>query len=77
MPLNERKIVKIILEKCNEIEERCPGYREELEEVVADIVFAEREHRIKGTYIQKHISERCDTAGRFLLERGKKEEERE
>ena len=52
MPLNERKIIGIIMEECKTIENRCQGYREELIETVADIISAERQHRVHGTNIQ-------------------------
>jgi len=69
MPLNERKIISIILEECETIEERCEGYREELVDVVTDIITTERQHRVQGTNIQQRVNDKCNTAGRFLLER--------
>lgn len=69
MPLYDRTIVKIILEECASIEERCKGYRKELEEVVAEIVSAEHQHRVQGTNIQQKISDKCNAAGRFLAEK--------
>lgn len=69
MPLNERKIIGIILDECKTIEERCDGYREELVEAITDIITAERQHRLQGTNIQKQINDKCNTVGRFLAER--------
>lgn len=69
MPLNERKIINIILEECKTVEERCEGYREELIEVITDIITTERQHRVQGTNIQQRINDKCNTAGRFLAER--------
>ena len=66
MPLNERKIVSIILEQCVGIEERCEGYKDEIIEVITDIVEYERGHRVSATHIQKKINERCNAAARFL-----------
>lgn len=68
MPLNERKIITIILDECSEIEERCEGYRKELVDVVTDIITAERQHRVQGTNIQQKVNDKCNTAGRFLAE---------
>lgn len=68
MPLNEKKIISIILDECEDLEERCDGYREELIEVVTDIITAERQHRIQGTNIQQKINDKCNAAGRFLAE---------
>lgn len=68
MPLNERKIISIIIEECKTIEERCNGYREELIETVAEIINAERQHRVQGTNIQQRINDKCNATGRFLAE---------
>jgi len=69
MPLNERKIISIILRQCQEIEEKCPGYREELIDTITDILEAERGHRVQGTNIQQRINDKCNTAGRFLAQK--------
>lgn len=68
MPLNERKIIEIMLDECKQVEERCPGYRAEIIEVVSDIITAERQHRVQGTNIQQKINEKCNATGRFLAE---------
>lgn len=66
MPLNEKKIITIILEECKSIPERCDGYQEELVETITDIIQAERQHKTQGTNIQQKINDKCNTAGRFL-----------
>ena len=66
MPLNNRKIISIILEECTKIEERCDGYREEIIEVISEILQHERNHRVSHTNIQKKINEKCNTTARFL-----------
>jgi hypothetical protein len=66
MPLNERKIISIIVEQCKHIPERCVGYREELLDSISDIIQAERQHRVQGTNIQQKVSDKCNAAGRFL-----------
>lgn len=66
MPLNERKIISIIETECSEIAERCLGYRDELINVVADILMYEREHRVEATNIQKKINDKCNAAANFL-----------
>ena len=78
MPLNERKIIRIILEECQNVEERCAGYKEELIEVVTEIITAERQHRVQGTNIQQKINDKCNSAARFLTEaRARPEPDRE
>ena len=68
MPLNDRKIITIILNECKTIEERCTGYKEELVEVITEIITAERQHRVQGTNIQQKINDKCFAAGDFLAE---------
>lgn len=51
MPLNDKKIISIILKQCAGIEERCHGYRKEIIEVVSDILLYERGHRVSATNI--------------------------
>lgn len=68
MPLNERKIITIILEECKTVEERCDGYQEELVNIVTDIIATERQHRVQGTNIQQKINDKCNAMGRFLAE---------
>jgi hypothetical protein len=68
MPLNEKKIISMILEQCQGVEERCEGYRKEILDVVSDILVYERQHRTLGTNIQQKISDKCNVAGRILAE---------
>ena len=68
MPINERKVINIILEECKTIEERCDGYQAGLVELVTDIITAERQHRVQGTRIQQKINDKCNAMGRFLAE---------
>ena len=72
MPLNNRKIVSIILEQCAGIEERCDGYREEIIELISKILEYERGHRVSATNIQRKINDKCSAAAWFLaMQRGK------
>jgi hypothetical protein len=66
MPANDQKVIQIILEEMGGIENRCAGYREAIIDAVADIITAERQHRVKGTSIQKHVDDKCNSVGRFL-----------
>ena len=69
MPLNDRKIIAIILEHGAEIEERCDGYREEIIDAISDILQYERAHLVSASNIQKKINDKCNAAGRFLASR--------
>lgn len=68
MPLNDKKIISIIFEQCDEIGERCHGYRKEIIDVISDILLYERGHRVSATNIQKKINDRFNAAARFLDE---------
>ncbi len=69
MPMNDRKIISIILEEAKSLADRCEGYRDELLAAVGDIIEYERQHRVAGTNIQQKINDRCNAAGRFLADR--------
>jgi hypothetical protein len=76
MPLNEKKIISIIVKQCSAVEERCDGYREELLNVISEIIEYERRHRVEATNIQKKINDKCNAAARFLAtQRGQTAEE--
>lgn len=68
MPLNDKKIISIILKEATTVEERCTGYREEVINTIAEIIEYERQHRVQGTNIQQKINDKCNTVGRFLAE---------
>ena len=67
MPANDQKVIQIILEEMGEIENRCPGYREAIIDGRCRYYHCpERQHRVKGTSIQKHVDDKCNSVGRFL-----------
>ena len=66
MPASEQKVIQIILEEMGDVEERCVGYREALIDAIADIIRAERQHRVRGTNIQIQVNDKCNSVGRFL-----------
>ena len=68
MPLNDRKIISIILDQASGVEERCQGYRKELIAVIAEIIEYERGHRVSATNIQKKISDKCNAVAHFLAD---------
>ena len=71
MPLNDLKVVRIVLEEVETLDERCDGYREEIKSAMADILTAERVHRTRGTNIQQRVSDKCNATGEWLArERG-------
>lgn len=68
MPLIQKKIVSIISDQCNDLEERCRGYRGEIFNTIVDIMELERQHRIRSINVQQKINEKCDATGRFLAD---------
>ena len=73
MPLSSNVIVNILLEECKNVDDRCDGYREEIVELVVDIITQERQHSVQGTNIQQRVTERCKESGRFLAARQNKD----
>ena len=66
MPLNDRKVISIILEQAKAVQPRYKGYREEVVTLVASILELERQHRVQGTTIQKKINDKCNAVARLL-----------
>ena len=58
MPLNDRKIRRIIYEQRNVIEERYDGYKDRMVTLVGKILDDERRHRVSRTNIQKRINDK-------------------
>ena len=73
MPLNSKTVIDILLEESKNIEERCEGYKDEIVDLVADIITEERHHRVHGTNIQQKITDKCRASGRFLAKNRKKQ----
>ncbi len=71
MPLNDRRIIQLILEECEAVPDRCKDYRSELISTISDVIQDERNHRVSGTNIQQKISDKINTLGQLLAkERG-------
>ena len=69
MPLNPGKIISIIHDECESIEERYSGYKEHFIDDIIDIMNCERNHLAQGTNIQQLINEKCKSAGDLLAEK--------
>lgn len=69
MSYNKEKMVQLILNECESIEERCDGYRKEIIDVVVKILTAEKEHQAQRTNIQKQVDTECYAVGDFLHRR--------
>ena len=68
MPIENARIMEIVLEEVETIEDRCLGYKEEIKETLSEIIYAEYQHRQQKTRIQQIVDDKCDVAGRFLVD---------
>jgi hypothetical protein len=68
MPLTSQRVTTIIMEECQNREERFPGYRKELIATLGDILQHEREHRTQGTNIKQKIADKIAALGRLTAE---------
>ena len=66
MPANDQKIVEIIFSEIESVEERCSSYRDELRDAVADIIAAERSHRVARTNIDQRVADKINAVGSIL-----------
>ena len=66
MPLNDSKIISIIKEEVDKVDDFVPGYKKELLETIADIIFDERQNRVVGTRIQQKVTDRIEAMGRIV-----------
>ena len=71
--VNQRRLAEIMLQHCNQIEERCPGYRSALVDAVIQVLELENVHRSGGGInIRQKIGDQCEAVGSFLAERREK-----
>lgn len=67
--MDSRRVLEIILEESRAVEERYQGYRNDLTEVVAEIVNIERQHRLMSRNVKKEIADQINTLGGDLAEK--------
>lgn len=66
MAYKDEKVIHILIEQANLIEERCPDYRSELREAVADIVLEERQNKFTKTNIAVKVGDVVSRLGTYL-----------
>jgi len=71
MPLDNKKVIQIILEESANIDDRCEGYKSELAQGIAEIISYERENMATATNIQQKINDKCNAIGKYLSDRRK------
>lgn len=64
--VNKNKMIQLILNEYESIEEKCEGYRREILDAIIEILKAEKEHNVQRTTIQKQVDTACHKVGDFL-----------
>lgn len=70
MAITQRRLIEVIRQQCASVDERVPGYLAELENAVADVMVAERDHSVRATAIQQQITDHLEALGDFLWKHG-------
>ena len=71
MPVNDQRVVQIILENIREIENRYDGYLDDMKELIANVMVLEMEHQIQKTNIKQLIGDKIALAASELFEKSK------
>jgi hypothetical protein len=66
MPINQEKVVKIILGNMNAVETRYDDYHKSIQHLVGEILLAERVHQTQRGPIIQEISDKINTVGMDL-----------
>lgn len=66
MAYKDEKVVTIIMEQAAGVEERCSGYREEVQLALAEIIQAERQHQFARTNIVSKVGDLVGRVGTYL-----------
>ena len=66
MSYKDEKIVRVLLDEVKNIEERCPGYHEEMTEALAEVIQKERAHLFQKTNIAVEIGDIIGRVSTFI-----------
>jgi hypothetical protein len=66
MAYNDKKILGVLLGELQTVPDRCKGYREEVGQLLGDVLQAEREHSIAKTNVVKKIGDQVNTVAMWL-----------
>lgn len=66
MAIDRRQLIGLCEELVEDVDERVHGYREKLLRTAEEIYLAERDHKIRRTYIQKDINELCEELADYI-----------
>lgn len=68
MAIDRRQLMELCEDLVQNIDERVDGYREKLLRTAEDIYLAERDHKIRSTYIQKDVNKLCGNLADYIME---------
>ena len=68
MAYNDEKILNILNQHINDLEEKCVGYKEEMRDLVKNVIRIETEHSVSRTNVSQKIEESIISVGKFLKE---------
>lgn len=71
LPVNDQRVVQIILENVGQIENRYDGYLDDMRHLVANVMVLEMEHQIQKTNIKQLIAEKVALTASDLYEKTK------
>ena len=71
MPVNDQRVIQIIFENINKIEEKYVGYTDDLKHLIGEVMMLERDHQIQKTNIQQLMGEKIGIAANDLYEKTK------
>lgn len=71
MPVNDQRVIQIIFENINKIEEKYVGYSDDLKHLTGEVMMLERDHQIQKTNIKQLMGEKIGIAANDLYEKTK------
>lgn len=66
MPVNSQRVIQIINEELNGVEQRGKDYRKALEDAIAEIINTVRLHRVRKIHVQRIIDDKINSVGLYL-----------
>lgn len=67
MPVKSQRLLQIISEELNNIEQRVKGYGQgPLKDALVEIIEIVQQHRIARTTVQQKINDQVNTVGKYL-----------
>ena len=68
MEFNDKKILNILNNHVDDLDEKCVGYKDKMRDLVKDIIRLETEHSVSKTNIKQKLHDSIQKVGKFLKE---------